>query len=129
MGNAEGNEASIQDSDGIVFTRKIEEYITGIDMGSVEEATDQLWHSAPTEAMTDDEILGIIGHELGHSAMKHVDKQSKITVATSFISYAAWGWFAQSALVASAFAFQAPCLHGGLFVYQHLFGPSLEDVT
>jgi Zn-dependent protease with chaperone function len=91
-----------------------------------EEDDKGLWTSVPTRAMTDDEIVAILAHELGHAANGHMTQGMVLQSITSFVSFAAMGWAAHSPLFAAALALQAPTLHVGLCVYEHFLGPSLD---
>lgn len=85
-----------------------------------------LWTSVPTQAMSDDEIVAILAHELGHAASGHMTQGMILQTLTSFVSFAAMGWVAHSPLFAAALALPAPSLHVGLCVYEHFLGPSLD---
>eukprot|EP00930_Biecheleria_cincta_P047069 TRINITY_DN32562_c0_g1_i1.p1 TRINITY_DN32562_c0_g1~~TRINITY_DN32562_c0_g1_i1.p1 ORF type:complete len:676 (+),score=107.54 TRINITY_DN32562_c0_g1_i1:53-2080(+) len=91
-----------------------------------EEDEQGLWTSVPTRAMTDDEIVAILAHELGHAANGHMTQGMVLQAITSFVSFAAMGWAAHSPLFAAALALQAPTIHVGLCVYEHFLGPSLD---
>mmetsp|Transcript_61664 Transcript_61664/g.133560 ORF Transcript_61664/g.133560 Transcript_61664/m.133560 type:complete len:688 (-) Transcript_61664:64-2127(-) len=87
-----------------------------------------VWHSAPVQSMTDDEILAIMGHELGHSAMHHVEHGMVREMATSFITFAALGWIVHSPMIVGAFSLAAPAAHIAVFVYSHMLSPTMDHI-
>lgn len=86
-------------------------------------------HSAPTQAMEDDEIVAILAHELGHAALKHLEQGMVMHSITSFITFAALGWMAHSPVVAASLSLAAPILHVGAGAYDYVVGPPLEGIT
>lgn len=85
-------------------------------------------NSAPTKAMTDDEIVAILAHELAHSALKHMEQGMGAQAFTSFVTFAVFGWMAHSPLAAAALALSSPLIHVGACAYEHLVGPPVEGM-
>jgi Zn-dependent protease with chaperone function len=71
-----------------------------VNFGEAKEHPD-LWSSAPTRAMTDDEIIAILAHELAHPALNHLVEQTVTHVGTLLVTFAALGWAAHSPLLAA----------------------------
>lgn len=84
------------------------------------------WRIAPIRAMTDAEILSVMGHELGHSALHHSELGMYQEAATSFLSFAALGWVVHSPVVAAALGLTAPLAHVAVFLYNHVVSPTLD---
>lgn len=105
----------------------VSDIVQGVDTGE-EEVQDSTppRNSAPTQAMGDAEIISILAHELGHSALKHLEKGMVVQAVTSFMTFAAMGWMAHSPLVAAALGLHAPLLHVGACAYDLVVGPPLE---
>lgn len=85
-------------------------------------------NSAPTEAMSDDEIVSILAHELGHAALKHLEQGMVVQSFTSFVTFATLGWMALSPLAGAALSLHAPLLHVGACAYEHVVGPPVEGI-
>lgn len=88
----------------------------------------ELWSSAPTRAMTDDEIIAILAHELAHPALHHLESQTGTHIATLLATFAALGWAAHSPLLAGGLALATPVLHVGVCAYDMFIGPPLHKV-
>jgi len=99
-------------------------HVTGVDYSESDDAP--TLYDAPTQPLNDNEVLGVVGHEVGHAALNHVESSIYTGIASSFLTYAAWGWMVQSPLVATAFSLPVPCLHGGFVLWQHVGGPPYE---
>jgi len=87
-----------------------------------------LWRTAPTRAMTDAEILAILGHELGHSALQHVEHGMVVQGVSSFATFALLGWMVHSPLLAASFSLAAPVGHVAVFAYNHIAGATLDGL-
>lgn len=89
-----------------------------------------LRHKRPIAAMTDMEILAILGHELGHSAMHHVERSMVVQAGMSFLNYALLGWMVHSASVAGVFiaGSVAPIVPVGLAAFYHLAAPAIGTI-
>lgn len=111
---------------GEVDMDHVQETITGVDSKDAGNDRQPLWHRDTTVPMSDGEVLAILGHELGHSAMHHVESKVAGLSVSSFVSFAVWGWMAASPLVSSAFGFLEPALHCGVFAFDYIAGPPLE---
>eukprot|EP00928_Gymnodinium_smaydae_P004405 TRINITY_DN11503_c1_g1_i1.p1 TRINITY_DN11503_c1_g1~~TRINITY_DN11503_c1_g1_i1.p1 ORF type:complete len:733 (+),score=123.73 TRINITY_DN11503_c1_g1_i1:153-2351(+) len=104
------------------------ETLEGVDDASEDHL--KVWFSAPTQAMSDDEIVGILGHELGHAALWHFERSMLVQASTSFATFAVLGWMAHSPLVLAALAVASPvAVHVGACAYDHLLGPPMEGVV
>jgi Zn-dependent protease with chaperone function len=102
------------------------EVVQDVDVVEDKEKTPR--NSAPTKAMTDDEIVSILAHELAHSALKHMEQGMLAQAFTSFVTFAAFGWMASSPLAAVALGLGSPLIHVGACGYEHLVGPPLEGM-
>merc|ERR1719189_924863 len=98
----------------------VQEAITGVDTRDAGNDRQPLWHRDTTVPMSDGEVLAILGHELGHSAMHHVELKVADLSVSSFVGFALWGWMATSPLVSSAFAFAESSIHCGVFAFDHI---------
>lgn len=87
-----------------------------------------LWSSAPTRAMTDDEIIAILAHELAHPALNHLVEQTSVHMCTLLVTFAALGWAAHSPLLALSLGLTAPLLHVGACAYDLFVGPPLHFI-
>lgn len=85
-------------------------------------------NSAPTQAMDDMEILGILGHELAHARLNHMSRSLILQAFTSFGTFAVLGWMAASPLVGAALSLSVPLLHVGVCAYEHVVSPPLDRV-
>jgi len=81
---------------------------------------------AATQAMTDDEIVAILAHELAHAARGHMHQSMAMSTVTSLATYAALGWAAHSPLLAASLMLPAPMVHVGACIDSHLLGPPLD---
>lgn len=114
---------------GSLSIQGLGEGVQGVRVPPSEEEEDGLWHSEPAEAMDDDEIAAIMGHELGHSALRHVEKAMAAQAAGAFCSFALLGWMAQSQLLAKGLAVPfAAAPHVGLLLHRLVAGGTLESV-
>jgi len=109
--------------------QQISELVQAVDVGDAEDDREAPRHSAPTQAMEDDEIVAILAHELGHAALKHLEHGMVMHSITSFITFAALGWMAHSPFVAASLSLAAPILHIGAGAYDYVVGPPLEGIT
>jgi len=103
--------------------------VQGTDTDVEDDVNAGTWASAPTQAMSDDEIVAILGHELAHAALGHLQETTWRQAAVTFFTFAAMGWAAHSPLLAAAFVMPAPVLHVGYCVYQYVLGPPLNRVV
>jgi len=87
-----------------------------------------LWRSAPARAMSDVEILAILGHELGHSALQHVEHGMVVQGVSSFATFALLGWMVHSPLLAASFSLAAPVGHVAVFAYNHIAGATFDGM-
>lgn len=102
----------------------LSEKMQAVDMS--EEGEHEVWHSTPTQAMSDDEIMAILAHELGHAAMHDVEQNMIVQAVTSFMTFGTLGWMVQSPLLAMSMGLLAPIGHIAVFAYEHAVGPSLD---
>jgi len=87
------------------------------------------WSSIPTQAMTDDEIIAILAHELAHPDLGHLHQGMVTQAASSLLTYASLGWAAHSLLFAAALSLGEPMVHVGACAYGHIVGPPLDGVV
>merc|ERR1719263_589272 len=66
--------------------RSLSEKVQSVDVS--EEDNQEEWSSAPTQAMTDDEIVSILAHELAHVAEHHMEQSLAIQAATALATFA-----------------------------------------
>lgn len=100
--------------------------VQGMDTDVEDDVNAGVWTSAPTQAMSDDEIVAILGHELAHAALGHLQETTWRQAAVTFFTFAAMGWAAHSPLLAAAFVLPAPVVHVGYCIYQYVVGPPLN---
>eukprot|EP00927_Polykrikos_kofoidii_P014066 TRINITY_DN16133_c0_g1_i1.p1 TRINITY_DN16133_c0_g1~~TRINITY_DN16133_c0_g1_i1.p1 ORF type:complete len:720 (+),score=72.69 TRINITY_DN16133_c0_g1_i1:95-2161(+) len=99
-----------------------------VDEDVAEEDGQEVWSSAPTQAMTDDEIVAIFAHELAHPALGHLQQGMLLQFITSFVTYASLGWAVHSPLFAAALSLHGPVLHVGACAYSYVVSPPLEGI-
>lgn len=102
------------------------EAMEGLNLETEEHAI--ILNKAATRAMSDDEIVAILAHELGHPALRHLEQTMLLQTLTSFFTFALVGWAAQSSLLAASLSLSAPVLHVGVAVYDYILGPSIDHV-
>ncbi|CAK0864083.1 unnamed protein product [Prorocentrum cordatum] len=94
-----------------------------------EEEGESVWSSTPTQAMTDDEIIAILAHELAHPDLGHLHQGMVMQAASSLVTYASLGWAAHSPLFAAALSLGEPMVHVGACAYGHIVGPPVDGVV
>lgn len=94
-----------------------------------EEEGESVWSSTPTQAMTDDEIIAILAHELAHPDLGHLHQGMVMQAASSLLTYASLGWAAHSPLFAAALSLGEAMVHVGACAYGHIVGPPLDGVV
>jgi Zn-dependent protease with chaperone function len=82
--------------------------------------------STPVQAMTDIEILAVMGHELGHTALHHSEGGMGVEAVTSFLTFAVLGWAVHCPALAASVGFAAPVVHIGVFLYNRIISPPLD---
>eukprot|EP00929_Paragymnodinium_shiwhaense_P119521 TRINITY_DN91430_c0_g1_i1.p1 TRINITY_DN91430_c0_g1~~TRINITY_DN91430_c0_g1_i1.p1 ORF type:complete len:712 (+),score=127.33 TRINITY_DN91430_c0_g1_i1:82-2217(+) len=85
-------------------------------------------NSAPTQAMDDDEILAILGHELAHARLNHMHRSLILQAFSSLATFSVLGWMAASPLLAASLSLSMPLLHVGVCAYEHIVSPPLDRV-
>jgi len=124
---ADGNTAS-----GLYSIRKTSNTVRGMAyerMRGIERAPLQPGSKGKDMAsMTDDEILAILGHELGHLALHHSETSMVTDTAAQFSTFALLGYLIASPTFAVSMGLAAPVAHIGLFVYNHVAGPTLDGI-
>lgn len=108
--------------------RALSNLIEGLDASQQAESEEKAWSSAPTQAMTDDEIVAILAHELAHADLGHLHQGMFVSAFTSLATFAALGWAAHSPVLAAAMLLPMPLVHVGACVDDHLTGPPLNFV-
>lgn len=127
MGSAHDGSHPPSSAEGGVPLHRMADRVQGVDAS--EEDEPELWHSAPTQAMSDAEIMAILAHELGHAAMKDVEQSMLTQSLTSLLTFGTLGWMVQSPLLAMSLGVAAPVVHIGVFMFDHVAGPSLEGLV
>lgn len=77
---------------------------------------------------TNDEILAILAHELGHWKLNHMPKNLIITEINMFFTFLVFGLLYQNEVVYGAFGFTVdrPIFIGLLIIFQYIFSPYNE---
>merc|ERR1719265_43922 len=114
-------------SDGGSAIRAFMQITQDVNFGEAEKHP-ELWSSAPTMAMSDDEIIAILAHELAHPALNHLVEQTITHIGTLLVTFAALGWAAHSPLLAVGLSLTAPVLHVGVCAYDMFIGPPLHTI-
>lgn len=122
----EGAEEDDELASGESLIQHASEVVQDVDIEKEEQDGKAPRNSAQTQAMSDDEIVSILVHELAHSDLRHMEQGMIQQVFTSFLTFATLGWMAASPLAAAALGLQAPLLHVGACAYEHLVGPPLD---
>jgi STE24 endopeptidase len=76
-------------------------------------------------AHTDEEILSILAHELGHWKKKHILKQIILLTTLSLIGFLIMAQLLDQEIIYRSFAFAQPIPYVGLFLIATLFSPPL----
>lgn len=81
-----------------------------------------------SKGCTDDEILAILGHELGHWKLNHIVKNLFISQVNMFLSFFVFGLLINLEVLYRSFGFydQQPVIIGLLIVFQFIFSPYNE---
>ncbi|XP_063721123.1 CAAX prenyl protease 1 homolog [Symsagittifera roscoffensis] len=74
---------------------------------------------------TDEEVLAVLGHELGHWKMWHIPKNFLISAINTFLCFAVFAYLYQKPEIYQAFGFHnsMPILIGLFIIFQFIFGP------
>ncbi|XP_059484997.1 CAAX prenyl protease 1 homolog [Neocloeon triangulifer] len=74
---------------------------------------------------SNEEVLAVLAHELGHWQLNHVAKNIIIMQVNLFLMFAAFGFFSQYEPMYRAFGFESekPVLVGMVIVLQYIFSP------
>jgi len=77
---------------------------------------------------TDEEILAILGHELGHWKLNHILKNLCISQVNLFLSFFVFGLLMHQSVLYESFGFHdsQPTLIGLLIIFQFIFSPYNE---
>lgn len=94
--------------------------LQGVDSEADDEAPR---NSAPTMAMSDDEIMSILAHELAHPALGHLERGMVVQAVSTFITFAALGLVSNSPLTSAALSLPTTMVHVGMSAYDHIVGP------
>lgn len=74
----------------------------------------------------DNEILGVLAHELGHWSCSHIYKSIALTEVNLLLLFSAFGWFFKYSLLYTALGFppgQEPIIIGLIVVLQMILAP------
>lgn len=104
--------------------RTLSQKIQSVDVPDEDDM--EVWESAPTQAMTDNEIVSILAHELAHASHHHMERGLAVQAAVSLLTFAALGWAVHSPLLAIGLGLSSPLLWVGACVHSHLLGPPLD---
>jgi STE24 endopeptidase len=72
---------------------------------------------------TQDELVAILAHEMGHFKLHHILKQLAASFFTSAILFYLIGFFISNPDLSLAFGLEEPSIYGGLAAFSILFGP------
>lgn len=72
--------------------------------------------------MTEDEIVAVLGHEIGHDRLYHVHTTLVITIAYMAIQFYALGQFINSQVISDAFFVPKPKVYLGLVLFSLVWG-------
>ena len=75
-------------------------------------------------SMSEDEVLAVLGHEIGHEKRKHVLKMTVVSVALSFAGFWILSLLAGWSELYAAFGFDAPTKEAILLVFGLVSGPA-----
>lgn len=84
-----------------------------------------------TLGCSDDEVVAVLGHELGHWKLNHVLKNLVISEINLFICLAVFGLLYQNSVIYGAFGFrdEKPIFVGLLIIFQYIFSPYNEILS
>jgi STE24 endopeptidase len=110
--------------DGSKRSRHSNAYFTGLGRSKRVVLYDTL-----VQQMSEDEILAVLAHEIGHEKKKHVLKMTAVSIALSFLAFylldLMMGWGALYA----AFGFAAPSKHAIVLILALVSGPATFLLT
>lgn len=72
--------------------------------------------------MTEDEIVAVLGHEIGHDRLYHVHTTLVITIAFMAVQFYALGQFIGSHIISQAFFVPSPKVYLGLVLFSLVWG-------
>jgi STE24 endopeptidase len=75
------------------------------------------------KAHTNDEILAVLAHEMGHLKKGHIKKQLLLVTVTSLLIFYAAAWMLKWELIYISFGFTTTPTYAGLFLIAILWGP------
>jgi Zn-dependent protease with chaperone function len=111
-------------ADGGLNLQALSASLQKVDLSEEEEAP--VYHNAATQAMSDQEIMSILAHELGHAKFHDVEQNMVVQAFTSFATFATLGWMVQSPVVALALGVLQPIGHVAMFAFDHIVGPVMD---
>ncbi len=74
--------------------------------------------------MTEDEVLAVLAHEIGHEKRRHVLKGTIVSIALSFVAFWVLDRFMGWGALYAAFAFAEPSKHALLLILALVSGPA-----
>jgi STE24 endopeptidase len=75
-------------------------------------------------SMTEDEVLAVLAHEIGHEKKKHVLKMTAVSIAFSFLSFWVLSVLMKWSELYAAFGFASPSKHAMLLILGLVSGPA-----
>lgn len=105
--------------DGSKRSRHSNAYFTGL--GAVKRV---VLYDTLVSSMSEDEVLAVLGHEIGHEKRKHVVKMTVVSVALSFAGFWLLSLLAGWSPIYVAFGFAAPTKEAILLIFGLVTGPA-----
>lgn len=80
--------------------------------------------------MSDDEVVAVLGHELGHWKLMHTMSNLVIAEVNLFLMLVVFSYFYQNTSIYKAFGFDTqPILVGLVLVFQYILSPYNEIMS
>ena len=108
----------------VLFDTLIEGYEAPSDgTTTTEETSEKSTEEKKKTGCTNDEVLAVLGHELGHWKLNHVLKNLIISEVNMLLSFAVFGLLFKNQMIYSAFGFknERPVLIGLIIIFQYIF--------
>jgi len=105
--------------DGSKRSRYSNAYFTGL--GVVKRV---VLYDTLVSSMSEDEVLAVLGHEIGHEKRKHVVKMTLVSIALSFVGFRILSLLARWSPLYAAFGFPAETKEAILLIFGLVAGPA-----
>jgi STE24 endopeptidase len=109
----------------VLFDTLLEDYTPLNEEGQVDATAEG---QKKKTGCTNQEVLGVLGHELGHWKLNHMTKNLAISQVNMFLCFMVFACFHKQQLLYSAFGFYRvqPTFIGLLILFQYIFSPYNE---